>query len=399
MSENELDCDPKWASSLTIAAVKVFQLTLGKFPTPNVNLRLVNNLPFFDLNPLLERLDVLNLIIVPLVCTFMVTLYLLLTSPNTLTSKQIIQIMCLLIMISWLVFGCSVRRVIQNNSKGFVQSNSIFQSNPTTRFSEIAKQAKTKNVMLSDIPGAMMLLMAINFNILGWPAGLLVSYLGVDPFQATLEQVFSLESNIFTFIINSVFNTFLIIYIGLRELYIFVFFGIIIFVRIKADLDAMSSYPLSHSDLVCSKYISLRRQCLGFADAFSQVMACMVVYTQISICTFLWMVIIGWSFIHPYLVMTFVGGTIECLGGILYALHTQSSSRISSEDLLTKHVDGFHVYGIYGGREGYQKRIWKCQRPLRIYCGKQFVIDREASMNYLNVLTDNVINVLVLVRI
>lgn len=87
------------------------------------------------------------------------------------------------------------------------------------------------------------------------------------------------------------------------------------------------------------------------------------------------MVFICWQLIPVYLAMTFIGGATLCFIGVVFALQTQSSCRSASEDLITKHLSSLRVYGIKG------------------------VVGEDAIMNYLNVLTDNLTNVLVLINI
>lgn len=101
------------------------------------------------------------------------------------------------------------------------------------------------------------------------------------------------------------------------------------------------------------------------------------------------MLLVGWKLLPLVLVSAFSEAFAVILGGIIFVLKFQSNCRVSSEELLEKNVDGFHVYGIKGGDQGYFGRLWKSQRPLRIYCGKQFVIGKDAVMNYLDVLSSN----------
>lgn len=387
-----------WISPLTICSVKAYQITLGKLPNLNFDLRLANGLPIVRLSPLLRRLDVLNLITVPVTSMWLMTLFVLLTKQDPYTTKQIVQIMVLIAGISMLVFSSLIRRVFQKDIQLVAQINSLFQSNPTIRSKQITNSRTIPNTDF-DLPGTLMFLVIMDFDFLGLPGGMLISYIGVDPFAATYEQIFNLHLNLVTFFLNSIFNTFLLVFIFMRELFILGFVGIILFVRIKAELDALHSYSLSESQFVCTRYNLLQRQYLRIANSSALIMVYLIVNSQIVTCTFAWMVCICWKLIPPYLVMTFLSGAILTLGSVLFVLQTQSTCRASSETLIRKHLNGFHVYGIRGGSNGYWKRMWKCQRPLRISCGEQFAIDRDAYMNYLDVLSDNLTNVLVLVKI
>lgn len=147
------------------------------------------------------------------------------------------------------------------------------------------------------------------------------------------------------------------------------------------------------------QYVVLRRQHLRIEESVSLITACGVLFTQILLCAAAWIVIICWKMFPVYIcVFGFVGFTI-ILFLMLFFLKTQSACRNLSENLLTKHLDGFHVYGIRGGGTGFIKRVWKSQLPLRIYCGRQFVVGNDAIMNYLDVLSDNITNAVVLFKI
>lgn len=399
MAENVCRSENLWISPLTAYSVKVFQATIGKFPSPNFNLRLVSNLPFLELNPILLRQDVLNKIAVPMLGFYTITLFLLVNKTEAHTAIQIEQIMVLIIAMNLLLFGSLVRHACQQYSYGVHQANYFFQSNPTQRLQKTKTNCKPAKLIFNDFTGMLMLSIVLQHNILGIPSGTLLCYTGVDPLQATFEQVFNLKSNIITFIISSFFTTIWLVFICMRELFIMTFLGVILFVRINAELVALHSYPLSFSAFVCDRYIVLRRQYLRIAEAFSQITGYAVVFVQVLVCTFLWMVLICWKLIPSLLTAGFLGGAMISLGGVIFLLKTQSTCRAASENLLTKHLDGFHVYGIRGGASGYWKRMWKWQIPLRIYCGKQFIIGHDAIMNYLDVLTSNLTNVLVLIKI
>lgn len=111
------------------------------------------------------------------------------------------------------------------------------------------------------------------------------------------------------------------------------------------------------------------------------------------------MVLVGWKLTSLYLALLFLALILVILVAVLFELKSASFCRVLSETLLTKHVDGFHVYGIRGGSCGCLRRMWKSQMPLRIHCGQEFVIGQDAVMNYLDVLTNNAANLVVIIKI
>lgn len=90
---------------------------------------------------------------------------------------------------------------------------------------------------------------------------------------------------------------------------------------------------------------------------------------------------------------------IVSLGIAMIVLKSQNNCRMFSESIVKKHVNGFHVYGIKGGVNSCLRRMWKCQLPLRIYCGEQFVIGKDAVINFLDVLLNNIVNILVIIKV
>lgn len=250
-----------------------------------------------------------------------------------------------------------------------------------------------------DLVGNLLLFLIICANLVGIPISTLICYIGIDPIQATFQHLLNVSPNPYTFVFSSICSTLGCVCSCVREMFIISFFGVALFVRIRSELVALSSYSLLHSEFVCGRYILLRRQHLIIEEAFSLITACVVIFGQVLHSVAIWIVFICWKLIPLYLVVSCIFGFFVTLGGLIFGLQTQSSCLISSETLLIKHVDGFHVYGISGGKFGKLKRIWKCQLPLRFYCGKHFLVSRDAIINYLDVLTNNVTNLVVLIKV
>lgn len=387
-----------WFSPVFAKSVKVFASTYGKFPNLNWSLQLYNNLPLVLLNPLLEKWDMITILLIPVYLAFMVTILLLVFSEIPLTFKQVVQIMILILGTTWLIFISLIRRIIQKNTEFICQINSFFQSNPTTSFQN-QNTISERNKICKNLSGTLLLYMVIYMNVIVMPIAGILCYLGVGPMQSIMELIFHLQSNNFMVLVDSIFTFVLTYYILTRETFILAFVGLTLFVRIYAEIVALVSYASSHSQFVFCRYILLRRQYLRIADDFSMVVGYVVVFTQILLCLCLWIALTGWKRFPIFLTLAYLVIFIFGLGTVLFVLQTLSKCRTSSEDLLKKRVSGFHVYGIRGGLHSYLKRMWKCQLPLRINCGKQFVIGKDAIMNYLNVLSSNATNVLVLIKI
>lgn len=162
---------------------------------------------------------------------------------------------------------------------------------------------------------------------------------------------------------------------------------------------ALGTYSLAKAEFVYSRYNLLQVQYLWRAEYVSILTGLAIIVTQIILCVCIWMVIIGRKVLPMFLVLIAVGFVIPVLLVTLLSLKAQSNYRIFNENLIIRNINGFRVYGIKVGGNGYLKRMWKCQLPLRIYYGKQFAIGRDAVTNYLDVLSSNATNLVVLLKI
>lgn len=392
-ANREEDSETLWISPLTSLSLKIYVSTLGKLPSPNFNLQFVRKLPFILVNPLLQKFDLVNFVLVPFSCTIFVTLWLLLAKIRILSATQVVQVMEIVSILSaWAT--CTVAKLHASKNVFVYQHNAIFQSNPTRKY----RNTHLKESIL-DLPGLALLVLITIFSSAFAPLGIGLAYIGAGPVHAIIENIFGQHSNIYTKLFDSMFSAVLFVYVLAREVFMICFVAVATLVRIKNEFYALDSYPLSETDLVCCRYIFLRRQYLRISEAYSLITECTVLCTQTVLCIILWMLVVGHKLIPGYLVAVYIGLFICVLGIMLTGLQLQGSCRVLGENLIKKHAGGFHVYGIRGGDKGYIKRMWTCQRPLTVYCGKHFVIGKDAIMNYLDVLSSNATNLLVLLKI
>lgn len=211
--------------------------------------------------------------------------------------------------------------------------------------------------------------------------------------------MFILYSNKFVVLLEIVFLIVAAAFVMLRDAFLFMFGAVHIFFRIKAELVSLNSYSLQYTESVRLKYRNLWCRYRRMGDEFSIMTGYGILMSQFLLCACLWVVINGRRLLPPYLLLMPASLFITLLEITLMSLKTISSCRVFSENLITNHVNGFHVYGTKGGTCGYLRRLWRCQFPLRVLCGKQFVIDRDAIMNFLNALSSNATNVVVLLKI
>lgn len=381
-------------SPITITALKIFEKTLGKSPSLSINVKLQNHRPFLQVNPRFEKFDTMNLFTAPISCIFLITLYLLFNSAEPLTAIQIAQVIIIICALTIFVFGGVTRHILRTNSEFITQSNALWQCNTTEFSKHIEGSSFSANGKSFDFAGIMLFLLIISLNILGIPGYILLCYVGMDPIQATLHQCLNVSPNYLTFTLSSIICVLLFMFICVREMYVLAFSAILLLVRLKAELISLDSYTLLKSKFVSRRYVLLRRQHNRLEKVLSLVTACVIVFCQIIHCALLWMVCICWRIIPLYMSAGCLVIFTVSLVGLYFALDMQGGCQVCS-----KHLDGFHVYGIQGGVDGHLSRIWKCQLPLRIYCGRQFVVGKDAFINYLDVFSSNLTNAVVLIKI
>lgn len=387
-----------WISPITIQALKIYQKTFQKSPSFSIDLRLQNNYPFLQLNPLFEYVDVVNLVTVPISSLFLVTLYLLYTSTDTLSTRAVMQAVTMFCVLTIFIFSGIIRHIIRKNQEYASQRNALLQYNTTLLSEDLDRKKGGINDGCFDLVALLLFLLIILFNVMGIPSYAILCYIGMDPVQAALQLCLNTPPSNLTFLFSTIICNLLIMFICAREIYVFVFVGMVLLDRIKVELVALNSYNLMETEFVSNRYILLRRQHLRLEKVFSLGTASAVVFVKIIQWAFMWMACSCWMLIPAYMSATGVVISILTLVLVSLALGTESYCQVSSQNLLAKHLDGFHVYGIKCRKNGYVKRIWNCQLPLRIFCGRQFVVGGDAFMNYMDVLSSNLTNAVCIIK-
>lgn len=399
MAVGKIKDETLWISQITIATVRIYQKTYGRNPSFSFELQLKNNLPYCQLHPLFEKCDVINIFTLPISFIFMITLYLLLSKTNPMFGIEVVQVVAIICAIATLIFCGLIRHFIRTNTEFISQLNHLLQSKPTASVNRKLEGNASTNGKYFDLPGTMLFALVIGLNIMGIPVYTLICVAGIDPIQATLQQWLNVSSSYLTILFSSIASTLLFGCVCIREMYVLAFFVIVLLVRLKADLVALNSYFMLQTEFVINRYVLLRRQHLRIEKVLSSVAGCVIVFSLVIHCTMVWVACVCYLLIPTYLGISCMVLFIISLVGLLFGIKTLSDCQNSSENLLRKHLNGFHVYGFKGGSFGYVKRKWKCQLPLRVYCGRQFVIGQDAVMTYLDVLSSNITNAVVLIKI
>lgn len=242
-----------WISPNAADAVKIFETTLGRFPNYNLNLRLVNGLPFVQMNPLLSQIDIVNMISFPFFSTFVVALVLQVLRFRILSPMQLVQLMAIITGLVIFAFLSFVRHGLRRNCELVHQWNSFFQSNPTSKYHK-SHQPLNYGRRYNDVSGLMLLFLIIAENAICLPSSIIISYLGLGPIQMTAEQIFNLHSNKFLIVLDIVFIFITLMFVLCREGFIIAFGAVTLFSRIDAELVSLHSYSLEHTEFVRSRF-------------------------------------------------------------------------------------------------------------------------------------------------
>lgn len=247
MAKNEPNPQRLWISPNAADSVKTFEATLGRLPNFNITLRLVNGLPFVQINPLLHRVDIVNMNLFPFISIFVLTLFLLMSRFETLAAIQIVQLLALLLVLVWLAFISLVRHFVQRNYEFVHQINSILQSSPTYK----SRETYINDNRHYDLSGIMLLFIIIFVNVFSVPIVILTYYLGIGPIQMAAEQIFHLHTNKCLFFLDIVLLFAVLLFVLCREGFVIVFIGVNLFSRIDTELLSLNSHSLPNTEFVC----------------------------------------------------------------------------------------------------------------------------------------------------
>lgn len=131
----------------------------------------------------------------------------------------------------------------------------------------------------------------------------------------------------------------------------------------------------------------------------SQNILYVIVFSQVLLTTSAW-IAINCSEIMPAIVT--LNAFLALIGGLGYTillLTIFAHIRLRSHALIHRKRQECKV--VYCGKltdRKYMSRKWRALRPLPIYCGRHFSLSKEAVMNYVSVLSTNVINAILLIH-
>lgn len=130
---NNITRQHQWISPIIIKALIIYQKTLGKSVSLSIDLKLLNNRPCLEVNPLLEKFDANSLLTVPFSFLFLITLYRLLTGSNPLSAKEVVQAVIMICALAMFSFGGIIRHILRKNADFAAQCNALWQYNPTSK--------------------------------------------------------------------------------------------------------------------------------------------------------------------------------------------------------------------------------------------------------------------------
>jgi len=253
-----------------------------------------------------------------------------------------------------------------------------------------------------DLTGIFLINYMAGTLMFGVPLPLLVSFVGFNPCYVILEEFFlphpydqtSLQI-LFAFIFSFI----------ILEGIVSIFYkgaGIAITVALLLCL-APKSYLLTLSNvktLEQDQYLRFYRYLQVFAKLGKTFIGSMTIsfvsYSQVCLTIIAWFTVRCVEIVPTYFV---IGGAISFLGGLglqVFILCEMASAHIISASFVKTQRARFHSYNR--GRRTYIYTLgWKSRHPVAAYCGEQFIFTKDSIMAYLEMLSTNVTNAVLLI--
>lgn len=237
------------------------------------------------------------------------------------------------------------------------------------------------------------------------PIPFIISVIGLNPVALVLNNLYtrgqrdfsSFENGFLPCVVLTIF-----VYMYLRYVFIFLLILVLLVDSVKAGLyltiDANRSKRYSERRLM-QQYEMVLVLCSVLRNISSQNILYVITFTQMLLTICSWLVINCYG-IMPAFITT--AAFLALAGGLVYTivlLTIFANIRIASLDFLrAKRQQFMGVFHSPWTERKLVNRRWQALRPLPIYCGRHFSLSKRAVMNYVSVLTSNVVNAVLLVE-
>lgn len=139
--------------------------------------------------------------------------------------------------------------------------------------------------------------------------------------------------------------------------------------------------------------IVIAKKFIGYQTLYS------IMLSQILLTILAWLSINCYRMLPAFVVAVTVAGFLGCSLLAVFLLTMIATAGIISKKIIQRKRAQFS--GRFSGvklQRKYLRAKWRSQQPLPLYCGTHFAMDKDAVMNYFNVLTDNTTSTILLLE-
>lgn len=251
-----------------------------------------------------------------------------------------------------------------------------------------------------DTKGLVMFYYLLGMLVFYYPVTIIVWYLHFDPLSVVLSYMFDAGNStgyIYAFLrLSALIVNVLVLWAVPRG------FGVCLFVIIMF-LSSTDNYleAIGRSKNCDKLHILQHYQNLTIIyNAIRLVFGCvalgLVVTSQLLLVQLAWFCINCFAVIPFFIVISFGAAFVGGLGIAILLFQEAAEIKTESTKLLEMMVMRF--VGCNNKEERYWYRKWKAQLPLVVHCGEQFVFMRDSITIYLDLLTNNITNAVLLFR-
>lgn len=181
-----------------------------------------------------------------------------------------------------------------------------------------------------------------------------------------------------------------VVYMFLKYVFCFIVILVVVISSAKAGLQIIISedrLKLCSDNRIILKYEGMLVLFTIIRNINSQNILYVIVFTQVLLTMCFWLTINCFGILPAFIT---AAAFLAFAGGLAYTvliLTAFAHIRNASIDFIRAKREEFR--GSYSGqytRRKYSSRKWRALQPLPIYCGRHFSINKQAVMNYINVL-------------
>lgn len=217
---------------------------------------------------------------------------------------------------------------------------------------------------------------------------------GGDPHSRSISKILVFELVSFALFAQD-------IYMYCKYQFIFILIPCQMAVAITSSLEMFirrDANGVVSEDILLHHFESIRLAIIITKDFIGQQALHTIIFSQVLLTIAAWLSINCYRMLHIYFVATMLAAFVGCLVTAIFLLTIMANARNISDKIIQKKRAQFSNRSLGKSSQGkYFSLKWAAQEPLPLYCGTHFAIDKDAVMNFVNVLMDNITNVILLI--